>query len=1268
VAMTVPFRDLWRWWQEAEGSSPGFGQFCQAGGPAAHSFRKPGTLHDLTLGGGALILAPEPEAFQIRRFRLPSLQDLPTSMRKVRFLAAAIAAMLCPAAPAFAETVVVPSAAATPAGYREIADYGAWRLFDGDPARLPSRAWVLADAHALEFDRLKIDTRRRGMDAPAGFSLKVPVGAALQVVQFVGPVKDAWLDELRAAGAVPIQYVYNNGYLVWADAGARSSLATMVDSGRVLQFSEALPGFIKLGDSLFDRLQQGGSGNTSLPVIVQRYRHDGVTGRERFSAMGLKPLDDWTPQLDYEIARFNLSLDQIRQLIDLPDVFWIGEYVAPTLNDEVQTQIVRGEFNADQSGPLQAGYLPWLVSLGFPQDPAAYPILDITDSGIGDRTTMTGDATLHLFGNSANASRMAYSQACTINNGVVDGHGHLNANIALGYDLRENASTPGARFPGEYQRGLGVNPFGRLGGTRVFAPAFDLAACGGTYAGVIKASYDAGARISSNSWGCSSCAVEYDISSQAYDAGTRDADAVMPGNQELITVFSAGNSGPGSRSIGSPGNGKNMITVGASENPRPVDEDGSWTDGCQVDAADADNAMDMIFFSSRGPAAGGRVKPDLVAPGTHVTGTQANPGSGDGICDGTRPIGNQTYAASSGTSHAAPAVSGVASLSWWWMASGQGSLEFDSGSPMTPSPALMKAWLLAHPTYLTGKGANDDLPSNAQGYGMPNLADMFSDTPNFLVNQNHVFENSGEVWTTQMQRVDPARPVRIVLAWTDAPGAVGTSPQVNNLDLEVDGASESWRGNVFEGAWSIPGGSPDGLNNAEAIYLAPDSSAPLTVSVRAFNIAGDGVPGNADLTDQDFALVCSNCARQAAFTFTVSPPSRNVCTVSTPSVNYTIDTRSVLGFNAPVSLSLAGNPAGTTTVFSANPVAVPGNSSLTVGSLAGVVSGTHTLAVTAQAGNISRTRYTQLQVSAAVPSAPLPVLPVDNAGNISRHPLLNWSPISDAGEYRIELARDPAFAAVVYTTTTTATTHTVVSELDYATRYYWRVTASNPCGDSPPGQVVSFTTTPPPGECPTGTTAAVVYSTDFEGGLGDWTHSGDHDSWTLSTLRSHSPGHSALARDLAFDSDQRLVSPAIALPSASLPLTLQFWTHQTIEDRIGGCYDGALLEISSDGGSSWEQVPASKLLIGPYDGPISSSFNNPARGKQAWCGDPQDWSRAVVDLDGQAGETVQFRFRMATDASTGRVPDGFYLDDVSVQSCTIPSDMVFADGFELPPL
>src|SRR5690606_34594949 len=130
-------------------------------------------------------------------------------------------------------------------------------------------------------------------------------------------------------------------------------------------------------------------------------------------------------------------LGQARELIELPDVLWVGEFFEPTRNDEVQAQIIRRHMNNEQSAPLGPGYLPWLGALGFPTDPDAYPVLDITDDGIGDRTTQTGDSTLHRFGDESLASRMVYNQACTASNGGVDRPSHINANIALGYDVRD---------------------------------------------------------------------------------------------------------------------------------------------------------------------------------------------------------------------------------------------------------------------------------------------------------------------------------------------------------------------------------------------------------------------------------------------------------------------------------------------------------------------------------------------------------------------------------------------------------------------------------------------------------------------------------------------------------------------------------------------------------------------------------------------------------------------------------------------------------------
>ncbi|MBO0722078.1 MAG: hypothetical protein J2P41_14735, partial [Blastocatellia bacterium] len=69
---------------------------------------------------------------------------------------------------------------------------------------------------------------------------------------------------------------------------------------------------------------------------------------------------------------------------------------------------------------------------------------------------------------------------------------------------------------------------------------------------------------------------------------------------------------------------------------------------------------------------------------------------------------------------------------------------------------------------------------------------------------------------------------------------------------------QTYRGNVFSGANSTTGGSADVRNNVESVFLPAGVSGNFTVTVRATNIAGDGVPGNSDTTDQDFALVIYN--------------------------------------------------------------------------------------------------------------------------------------------------------------------------------------------------------------------------------------------------------------------------------------------------------------------------------------------------------------------------------------------------------------------------
>jgi Immune inhibitor A-like, MAM domain len=192
---------------------------------------------------------------------------------------------------------------------------------------------------------------------------------------------------------------------------------------------------------------------------------------------------------------------------------------------------------------------------------------------------------------------------------------------------------------------------------------------------------------------------------------------------------------------------------------------------------------------------------------------------------------------------------------------------------------------------------------------------------------------------------------------------------------------------------------------------------------------------------------------------------------------------------------------------------------------------------------------------------------------------------------------------------------------------------------------------------------AVFFADDMETGEGNWTHGGSGDTWALSTTRAHSGATSFHAVNADSVTDQRLESFEIPLP-AVLGITLEFWSWQEVEASLDGCYDGAIIEASTDGGSSWSQLPDARMLTLPYDGEVETGDTNPIAGQEAWCGDPRDWTRTVVDLSDYAGSNVKLRFRLATDSISGR--EGWYIDDVKVSSPADCLDIftVFHDGFE----
>jgi len=224
-----------------------------------------------------------------------------------------------------------------------------------------------------------------------------------------------------------------------------------------------------------------------------------------------------------------------------------------------------------------------------------------------------------------------------------------------------------------------------------------------------------------------------------------------------------------------------------------------------------------------------------MAPGTHIqAGVPQAHYFGSSVCTQFFPPGQTLYGWSSGTSHSTPAVAGGAALVYQ---------DFLNKGRPAPSPAMVKGYLMSSAAYMTGAGAGDTLPSNNQGMGRMDLARAFDATLRLLVDQTVVLGATGQTFTLSGSVARADQPFRITLAWSDAPGSTAGSPWVNDLDLEVTVGGVTYLGNVFSGAASVPGGATDTMNNVESVVLPAGTTGDFTVTVRAANLAGDGVPG-----------------------------------------------------------------------------------------------------------------------------------------------------------------------------------------------------------------------------------------------------------------------------------------------------------------------------------------------------------------------------------------------------------------------------------------
>ncbi|MGH7185825.1 MAG: S8 family serine peptidase, partial [Pseudomonadota bacterium] len=421
-------------------------------------------------------------------------------------------------------------------------------------------------------------------------------------MQFAGPIKPEWYDEMLATGVEVVNYIPNNAYLVHGDGASLSRVRLWASRAGSVQWDGEYREEFKQDPQLAAQrersekeqlaanagLQRKVAGSSEPAraarqapgyVLVQLFKDPGANSSTL--ALVKQVAGQQSVVVRYDIARFvnvtvklprGMTADEFaKHLAGSSDIVYIGSYVMPRKFDERQDNIVAG--NITGNAPTATNYLTYLAGKGFTQGQFTTSnfAVNVVDSGIDNATTTPNHFALRLGGDITGASRVIFARLeGTPNAGSTlqgcDGHGNLNAHIVAGFVATGALGGVNfAAFPHQdaagFRYGLGVAPFVKVGSTVIFDPnSFTFP----SYPSIESKAYNDGARISTNSWGAS-VGGAYNADSQAYDFLVRDsqpAGAPFPaaGNQEMVIVFAAGNDGSGANTVGSPGTAKNVIT------------------------------------------------------------------------------------------------------------------------------------------------------------------------------------------------------------------------------------------------------------------------------------------------------------------------------------------------------------------------------------------------------------------------------------------------------------------------------------------------------------------------------------------------------------------------------------------------------------------------------------------------------------------------------------------------------------------------------------
>lgn len=668
----------------------------------------------------------------------------------------------------------------------------------------PSR---LLEAAPLRLKTGTIDAQPsiRVMAQSAARTLKAEESATKYIVQHDGKVTPAWRKSLRDAGARILRYIPENAYLISVSGDALATIRTKIDHATLLPYTSKF----RLDPAV--ALTTEANDVYSISLFSEAVRETYV---ERINSLA----NCRVIRSDGTVIRAELTPNGLRQVAEYDEVEYISIWTEPKILNNVAVQAPRMNVETVWSGG----------DSGFDLTGAGQ-VVAIADTGLdtGDMETIHADIRGRLSRVYAHGRAGDWSDS--------SGHGTHVAGSALGNGSL--SSSPKIRGVA-YGATLIFQSLEDADGDLV-VPSDLTTLFGQAYA---DENDRRGARILSNSWGTTNA--------YGYAEASRAIDKFSFEHPDALILFAMGNAGVDkspqdgvvdARSLSIQSSAKNCLSVGASENERTSGGNSEKTWGVSrnfmADPIKSDyisRAADKIHqgmaaFSGRGPCSDGRIKPDVVAPGTDVLSlrSQLAERSWESWYDD-----DGYYSYDSGTSMATPLVAGSCALVRQWLVERKGIAN--------PDGATIKALLLAGAKSLApgqyGTGAFQEIPdaypNNVEGWGQVNLGNTVANENGLDVYDAQVIQDQ-EVQEFKFCVRSAGRGLTVVMAYADAPAGLASAKQlVDDLDLLV--VSPSGR-RFYPNSMS----GPDDVNNVEGVRIPAEE---VELGVYAVTVTGTSIP------------------------------------------------------------------------------------------------------------------------------------------------------------------------------------------------------------------------------------------------------------------------------------------------------------------------------------------------------------------------------------------------------------------------------------------